>query len=309
MSANPFRPPQAELSTAVRSGVLQPWAFAVVPLLLSLGLLLVSIVENWHWWSQRLFESDLLLSITSRRVIEVLPACVGVLLYVHWQRERHAIVRYPSIGLLSTVFALSYGGGVLGLAGAVWYGVRQGVLPPSLLGDDLLPLIALMPLWLILRIARPHAERCVSAQDLSVPGRQVELAVALCVTAMLVKLLEYFFILQIQHYNGYVQLLAGGLCGAVVLAASRHSLPVQLPRFPVARVLLCAAIIVLLCGSVTALCSWGVWQLLIDAGNNRLMEGVLPATGIALVLLHWPVTRLGLRLCFPAEPQAQSSPR
>ncbi|KJJ98718.1 hypothetical protein UB43_18850 [Pseudomonas sp. 21] len=309
MTANPFRPPKAGLSSEESPAFWQVYAFAAVPLLLSLGLLVASIIGNWHWWSERLFETDLLLSITSRRVIEVLPACVAVLLYVQWQRERYAIVRYPSIALLLTAFSLLYGAGVLGLAGAVWYGVRVSMLPVSLLGDDLLPLIALMPLWPILRFARSRAERYRSAEELATPGMQVELAVALCVTAILVKVLEYFFILQLQHYNGYGQLFVGVLCGAVVWAASRRYLAARVSRFPVRRILLCAMVIVLLCGSVAALCSWGVWQLLIDSGNNRLMEWVLPATAIGLLLLHWPVTRLCLRWCFPAEAPAQSSPR
>lgn len=311
MSGNTFRTPEVDLSQkrAVPSPDWQPYAFAAVPVLLSLGLLAISIAGSWHWWSVRLFETDLLLSIVCRRLIEVLPACAGVLLYVCWQRERHAIGRYRSLAVLLTAFALTYGAGVLGLAFAVWHAARLDLLPIGLLGDDLLPLIALAPLWLILRLARSRAERYMPGDDGGVPGGQVEFAVALCVTAVFVKALEYFFVLQIQHYNGYVQLLIGGLCGAVVLAAGRHCLPARLPDFPVGQILLCAAIIALLCGSIAVLSGWTAWELLSDAANNRIADWVLPPMAIGLLALLWPITRLGLLLCFPGERRAQSSPR
>jgi hypothetical protein len=311
MNGNPFRTSEVDLSRmrTAPSVDWQPYAFAAVPVLLSLGLLLISIVGNWHWWNGRLFETDLLLSIVSRRVIEVLPACAGVLLYVRWECERHAIVRYQSLAVLLTAFALTYGAGVLGLAGGVWYGMRLGLLPVSRLGDDLLPLIALAPLWLILRLARSRIERRMPGDGGCMGGWQVTFAVALCVTVIFVKALEYFFILQIQHYNGYVQLLIGGVCGAVVLASGWDCLPAWVPSFPVGRILLCAAIIALLCGSITVLCSWGAWQLLSDVANNRVADWVLPPLALGLLALLWPITRLALRLCFGRQWLAQSSPR
>jgi hypothetical protein len=183
-------------------------------------------------------------------------------------------------------------------------------LPGGLIIRDMFLLLGCMAgLWLVLRVYRRKAERLVSGQVIEVAGGQVVLAVTLVAGMLWIKALEYFFVVQIEHYNGYVQLLGGGLGCVVILAAGWRYRSRHLSRFPVHRVLVAALMIVVLWGLACGLTGWSTWQLLSDVENNRLADVILLPAILALLALLWPITRLSLRFCFPGERWAQSSPR
>ncbi|WP_152227674.1 hypothetical protein [Pseudomonas sp. SCB32] len=330
---NPFSPPHAELTPslgAARVADNQPLQF-IAAMVVAAALIFVG-SNAWQWFSD--------LGGYRARAMQFLPMMLAnwagglvfhaaaILLLVHYQRERHGIARFrPTAGLL-VGFAVLYVLVALIVSTAISYlsapfyqwAFGQGartvwmILHSQLTGLLSLVLVCLLPLWLVLRLARPRAERLAPGQAVVLPSWQVALGVALCFIALTYKLLASLSYAALFLYSGAdgwqsVFLLSSCVLPfAIVMAAVQMRLPAQVSRFAAGRVLAASlvllalwAVAILLVSIVTAFAAYG------SLNSSSLPLYLLPPAVILLVLL-WPLAR-GCTGWFFAEQLAQASPR
>nr|WP_294971082.1 hypothetical protein [uncultured Pseudomonas sp.] len=252
----------------------------------------------------------------------------AVLLLVHYQRERHGIARFQPLAGLLVGFGAAYLITTLVVGTAVSYlsvsfyqwAFEQDTrtLWMILYGQASalinLTLGCLLPLWLVLRLARPRSERLAPGQTLALSSWQVSLGVALGFTAMTYKLLaglSYGALYLYSGADGWQSVLMLSSCVlpfAIVMTAVRTRLPSQVSRFAAGRVLACALVLLAMWAIAIVLVSVLVALAAYSSLNASSLPLYLLPPAILLLVLLWPLARWCAGWFFAEQP-AQSSPR
>lgn len=308
----------------------QPFQFIAA---MAVAATLVFIGSNaWQWFSDmgsyRERFAYLLPMMLTNWLAGLLFHSAAILLLVHHQRERHAIACFRPMGGLLPAFAALYLVAAL-IAGAAISWISLPFYEWALEQDgrdfwmwsynhltSLLGLLlgCLLPLWLMLRLARSRSELLAVGQPASLPGWQVALGVALCFISIAWKLLgilSYSLSYSYMGSDGTQTLIMFASCTvpfAIVMAAVQTHLPARVSRFSAGRVL--AASLVLLALWAVAIVLGAILTALAVYNSpsfDSLPLYLLPPAALLLALL-WPLARWCTGWFF-AEQLAQSSPR
>lgn len=330
---NPFSTPHAELRTAPGTALPtfnQPFQFIAA---MAIASALIAVGSNaWQWFSgiasyrERL--GFILPMLLTNWLIGMMFHAAAILLLVHHQRERHGIARFQPMGSLLPAFAVSYLVATLMLSSAIswasmpfyewvmeqggrtlWMGLYSQF--NSLL---LLALACLLPLWLVLRAARPRSELLAAGQGASLPAWQVALGVALCFTAGVCKLLAslsygvFYLYFGSSNWQLLITLASCTLPFAIVMGAVQTKLPPQVSRFAAGRVLAAAVALLALWAASILLIAVLVALAAYSSLNSSDLPLYLLPPSILLLALLWPLARLCTGWFF-TEQLDQSSPR
>ncbi|MBD9634410.1 hypothetical protein [Pseudomonas sp. PDM19] len=330
---NPFAPPLAQLTAPLSSQAMpvstfrQPYSFIAIQILATLLLLAVSI--GWIWFAATAsFQLRYMPMMISNTVGSLLFDCCAVLLLVHDQRERHGLLGFRPMWALLLGYGALYLLASIVLNGVLahfnsslfdWMRLQPGrqfwmFLYTQASGVLNLLLTCLLPLWLVLRLARSRSERVLGKVQLSLAGWQVALGIALCFSTVLYKvastLASSLMMLYSEgdYWQPLFQFLSSAVPFAVVLMAARGALGARRERFAAGRVLAAALVLWLIWSVCVVLCSALLTFTALNYNDPAELQryAVLPAV-VCLVLL-WPLTRLSTGWFF-ARPAAQSSPR
>ncbi len=330
---NPFATPHAPLTApsaaAIPAGN-QPLQFVAAMIVAAAVVLLGSTAVQWV--------ADL--GTFRERLPQYLPAMLAswlgglvfyaaaVLLVVHDQRERHGIARFQPLPGLLVGFGVAYLITTMVVSTVVSYlsvsfyqwAFEQDtrnlwmVLYGQVNSLISLALGCLLPLWVVLSLARSRSERLAAGQACALPSWQVALGVALCFSALIYKVLvalSYAAFYLYSSADGWqsVFLLAGCVVPfAIVMAAVQTRLPRQVSRFGAGRVLACALVLLLLWGVATVLVSLLVAFTAYNSLNSNSLPLYLVPPAILLLALLWPLARWCTGWLF-ADELAQSSPK
>ncbi|MBD9515069.1 MULTISPECIES: hypothetical protein [Pseudomonadaceae] len=333
MNHNPFSTPHAELTSpqlTLAHASHQTYLFIAAQIVATICLLGVNLGLQWFTAGDGFHErmTRYLPVMISTLLGGMLAYVAGVLLLVQQQRERHAIGRFrPLPGLLLAygfaylVCSLAMTSGI-GFVGQVFYewvreqGNRQLwiVLYAQLAALASLLLTCVLPLWLILRLARGRALPLAPGAGTAVARWQVALGMALCVAAVVYRLSSSLAASMMTTYSDgnawqpLFQLINCAVPFAIVMVAVHTRLPPQLSRFGTGRVLIASLVLLLLWLGLLVLCALVLVFVLADALDSRYLP--LAPMGFAALLLSllWPLSRLCVRWFF-ADELAQSSPK
>lgn len=330
---NPFSTPHAELRTPLDTAAPifnQPFQFIAAMAIASAMIVVGS--NAWQWFSNLSGYQErlrfILPMMLTNWLVGMMFHAAAILLLVHYQRERHGIAQFRPMGSLLPAFAGFYVVATLLLSMAIswasmpfyewvmeqggrtfWMGLHSQF--NSLL---LLAFACLLPLWLLLRAARPHSEHLAAGQDASLPSWQVSLGVALCFTAGTCKLLASLSYGVFYLYFGssnWQLLITLGSCTvpfAIVMAAVQTKLPPRVSRFAAGRVLTAAVVLLALWAVSILLMAVLVALAAYSSLNSSNLPLYLIPPAILLLVLLWPLAQLCTGWFF-AEQRAQSSPR
>ncbi|WP_448683661.1 hypothetical protein [Pseudomonas nicosulfuronedens] len=330
---NPFATPHAPLSaqaSAVQPAGSQPLQFVAVMIVAAAVVFFGSNAVQWI--------ADL--GNFRERLPQYLPTMLGnwlggllfyvaaVLLLVHDQRERHGIARFQPMAGLLVGFGVAYLIATMVVSTVVSYlsvsfyqwAFEQDTrtLWMVLYGQANslinLALGCLLPLWLVLYLARSRSERAASGQPLGLPSWQVALGVALCFSALVYKVLAalgYAALYLSSGMDGWQSVLMLSGCVlpfAIVMTAVRTRLPSQVSRFAAGRVLACALVLLAMWAMAIVLVSILVAFAAYSSLNSSSLPLYLLPPAILLLALLWPLARWCTGWFF-AEQLTQSSPR
>lgn len=313
---NPFSAPQTELlapSSTLKPAVNQPFYFIAAMVVISALLFLGS--NAWRWindmdgYSERM--ADYLPMMIANWLGGLLLYAAALLLLVHHQRERHGIAQFrPLAGVLAGFaglyllcallvgLAISY----LSLPFYQWALEQDArtfwmVLYGQFTGGLNLLLVCLLPLWLVLRLARPRSERLAAGQVEALPSWQVALGVALCFVALAYEVLGWLNYAVPFLYSGAFRwqsvFLLGGCAVpfAIVMAAVQTRLPAQVSRFAAGRVLGAAVVLLALWAVAILLVSILIAVAAYSSLNSSSLPFYLIPPAVLLVVLLWPLAR------------------
>ncbi|KJJ98851.1 hypothetical protein UB43_18840 [Pseudomonas sp. 21] len=332
MSDNPFATPQAPLTPsadAVAATGREPLLFVAAMIVAAAVVFFGSTAVQWilDLGSYRERLPQYLPSMLANWLGGLVAYAAAVLLLVHYQRERHGIASFKPLAGLLVGFGVAYLIATMIVSTAVSYlsvhfyqwAFEQDsrTLWMALYGqvNSLINLIlgCLLPLWLVLRLARSRCEPMASGQAAALPSWHVALAVALCFTALIYKLftvLGYAALYLYSGADGWQSLFMLSSCVlpfVIVMTAVRTHLPAQLSRFAAGRVLACALVLLALWMVAIVLAS----DLVAFAAYNSLNSSSLPLyllpPAILLLALLWPLARWCTGW-FLAEQLARSAP-
>ncbi|MBB4866467.1 hypothetical protein HNP46_005372 [Pseudomonas nitritireducens] len=330
---NPFATPHAPLTAptlAVTPAGNQPWLFVVALLVAAALVFFGSNVVQWIAdlgnFRERL--PQYLPTMLANWVGGLAFYAAAVLLLVHHQRERHGIARFQPQTALLVGFGVSYAVATvvvgtlmsyLSVSLYQWIFSQEGrtlwmVLYGQASALISLVLACLLPLWLILHLARSRSSLLAPGQPVALPSWQVALGVALCFTALIYKLLaaiSYSALYLFSGADGWQALLLLSSCVlpfAIVMAAVQTRLPPQVSRFAAGRVLGAALALLLLWGGAILLVSVLVAFAAYGSRYSDSLPLYLLPPAILLLALLWPLARWCTGWFF-AEQLAQSSPR
>jgi hypothetical protein len=330
---NPFATPHAPLtapSAAAMPAGNQPLQFVAAMIVAAAVVFLGSNAVQWI--------ADL--GTYRERLPQYLPAMLAywlgglvfyaaaVLLVVHYQRERHVIARFQPLPRLLVGFGVAYLIATLVVSTAVSYlsvsfyqwafeqGTRSFWMVLYGQANSLLTLLlgCLLPLWVVLSLARSCSERLAPGETFALPSWQVALGVALCFSALVYKALAALSYGALYLYSGadgwqsVFMLSSCVLPFAIVMTAVRTRLPAQVSRFGAGRVLACALVLLVLWALAIALVSVLVAFAAYSSLNASILPLYLLPPAILLLALLWPLARWCTGWFF-AEQLAQTSPR
>lgn len=332
---NPFAPPLATLTAPLSSQAMpvpafrQPYPFLATQIFATLLMFAASMVSLWFIDTPS-FQRQLrfLPMVISTTVGSLLFYCSAVLLLVYDQRERHGVLRFRPL------WALLVGYGVLYLVISVvlnlalthfssslfdWIRLQPGrqlwmFLYTQTSGVLNLLLTCLLPLWLLLTLARSRSEPVLGKVQLSVAGWQVALGIALCFSAVLYKVASTLAssLLMLYREGDYwqplFQFLSSAVPFVVVLMAARGKLGARRERFAAGRVLAAALVLWLIWSVCVVLCSLLLTFTALNYNDPAELQRYALLPAVVCLILLWPLTRLSTGWFF-ARPAAQSSPR
>jgi len=330
---NPFSTPHAELipsPVGVRVADNQPLQF-IAAMVIAAALIFVG-SNAWQWISD--------LGNYRERLAQYLPMMLAnwtgglifyaaaILLLVNDQRERHGIARFrPQAGLLGG-FVLLYLLATLTVSTVISYlsatfyqwAFEQElrtfwmILHSQLTSLLILGVGCLLPLWLVLRLARPRSERLEPGQAVALSSWQVALGVALCFIALTYKLLASLSYSALFLYSGsdgwqsVFLLTSCVLPFAITLAAVQTRLPARVSRFAAGRVLAASVVLLALWAVAVLLVSILVAVVAYSSLNSSSLPFYLLPPAVILLALLWPLARWCTGWFF-AEQLAQSPSR
>ncbi|MDN6855437.1 hypothetical protein QO207_02455 [Pseudomonas sp. CAN2814] len=313
---NPFATPHAPL-TAPTANVTpagnQPFLFVIAMLVAAALVFFGSNAVQWI--------ADL--GGYRNRLVQYLPTMLvnwvgglmfyaaAVLLLAHYQRERHAIARFQPQTLLLVGFGIFYVIATVVVSTLVsyfsvslyqWIFTQEGRTLWMVLYGQLTSLInlglgCLLPLWLVLHLARSRSELLAPGQPVALPSWQVALGVALCFTALVYKVLAALSYSALYLYSGgdgwqSVFLLTGCVVPfAVVMAAVQTRLPAQVSRFGAGRVLGAALALILVWAVAIVLVSVLVAFAAYSSRYSDSLPLYLLPPAVLLLALLWPLAR------------------
>ncbi|MFJ3051136.1 hypothetical protein [Pseudomonas nitroreducens] len=332
-SDNPFATPQAPLTApiaAVASVGREPLQFVAAMIVAAAVVFFGSNAVQWilNLGSYRERLPQYLPTMLANWLGGLVFYAAAVLLLVHYQRERHGIARFQPLAGLLVGFGVAYLIATLAVSTAVSYlsvsfyqwAFEQGsrtlwmVLYGQVNSLVNLTLGCLLPLWLVLHLARSRCEPMAPGQAVALPAWQVALAVALCFTALTYKLLAALSFGALYLYSGAggwqsVFLLTSCVVPfAIVMIAVQTRLPAQVSRFAAGRVLACALVLLALWAVALVLVAILVAFAAYSSLNSSSLPLYLLPPAILLLALLWPLARWCTGWFF-AEQLAQSSPR
>ncbi|WP_343575774.1 hypothetical protein [Pseudomonas sp.] len=323
---NPFATPHAELTSSESVPVpasRQPYPFIVAQIVATLCLFGLSM--GWQWFnSGAQFREQIervMPMLISSTVGSLLIYSAAVLLLVHGQRERHGILRFRPMGALLAGYILLYllcslalNAG-LGFLGSSYYGWaleqenRQFWVLLYTQGSGLLNMLltCLLPLWLVLCLARSGSERIAKGLRTPVAGWQVALGIGLCFSAVLYKAASSLAVSVMMLYREgdywqpLFQFIGCAVPFAVVMLAARARLPAQVERFAAGRVLGASLVLLTMWGACVLLCSIVLAFLVLDSGNYLNPPPIVLVPAILCLAALWPLTRWSTGWFFPAR--------
>ncbi len=330
---NPFAPPHAPLTApaveappAGREPLLFVAAMIVAAAVVFFGSNAVQWIGDLGNYRERL--PQYLPTMLANWLGGLVFYAAAVLLLVHYQRERHAVARFQPLAGLLAGFGVAYLIATMVVSTAVSYlsvsfyqwAFEQGsrTLWIVLYGqvNSLINLFlgCLLPLWLVLHLARSRSEPMAPGQAVALPSWHVALAVALCFSAVIYKLsaaLGYGVLYLYSGADGWQSVLMLSSCVlpfAIVMLAVRTRLPPQLTRFAAGRVLACALVLLAIWVVVAVLFSILVAFAAYGSLNSSRLPLYLLPPAILLLALLWPLAYWCSGWFF-AEQLAQSSPK
>lgn len=315
-SDNPFATPHAPLTAptaAAPSASNQPWQFVAAMIVAAAVVFFGSNAVQW------IFD----LGSFRERLPQYLPTMLGnwlgglvfyaaaVLLLVHHLRERHGIARYQPLAGLLVGFGVAYLIATMVVSTAVSYlsvsfyqwAFEQDArtLWMVLYGqaNSLISLVlgCLLPLWVVLSLARSRSRRLAPGETFVLPSWQVALGVALGFTALTYKLLaalSYGVLYLYSGADGWQAILVLSSCVlpfAIVMAAVHTRLPPQITRFAAGRVLACALVLLAMWVVAIALVSVLIAFAAYSSLNSSSLPLYLLPPAILLLALLWPLAR------------------
>ncbi|MBD9577502.1 hypothetical protein IB260_19425 [Pseudomonas sp. PDM23] len=329
---NPFATPHAPLTApaAVPADGNQPWQFVAAMMVAAAVVFFGSNAVQWigDLGSYRERLPQYLPTMLANWLGGLVFYAAAVLLLVHHLRERHGIARFQPLAGLLVGFGVAYliatmvvstGVSYLSLSFYQWafeQGTRNLWMVLYGQANSLVSLVlgCLLPLWVVLSLARSRSERLLPGETFLLSSWQVALGVSLCFSALVYKALAALSYGALYLYSGAdgwqsMFLLAGGaLPFAIVMTSVQASLPSQVSRFAAGRVLACALVLLVMWTIAIVLVS----ILLVFAAYNSLNANSLPLyllpPVVLLLALLWPLARWCSGWFF-AEQLAQSSPR
>lgn len=332
-SDNPFATPQAPLTppiAALASVGREPLQFVAAMIVAATVVFFGSNAVQWilNLGSYRERLPQYLPTMLANWLGGLAFYAAAVLLLVHYQRERHGIARFQPLAGLLVGFGVAYLIATMVVSTAVSYlsvsfyqwAFEQGsrTLWMALYGqvNSLINLAlgCLLPLWLVLHLARSRCEPMAPGQAVALPSWHVALAVALCFTAVIYKLftaLGYGALYLYSGADGWQSVFMLSSCVlpfVIVMTAVRTRLPARLSRFAAGRVLACALVLLALWVIAIVLASVLVAFAAYSSLNSSSLPLYLLPPAILLLALLWPLARWCTGWFF-AEQMAQSSPR
>lgn len=330
---NPFATPHAPLTAPVAATTSvgrEPLQFVAAMILAAAVVFFGSNAMQWLFdlggFRERLLQY--LPTVLANWLGGLILYSAAVLLLVHDQRERHGIARFRPLAGLLVGFGVTYLVATMIVSTAVSYlsvsfyqwAFEQGsrTLWMVLYGQvsSLLNLIlgCLLPLWLVLHLARSRSAPMAPGLAVALPSWHVALAVALCFTAVIYKLfaaLSYGALYLYSGADGWQSVFMLSSCVlpfAIVMTAVRTRLPAQVSRFAAGRVLACALVLLALWLVAIVLVSTLVAFAAYSSLNASSLPLYLLPPAILLLALLWPLARWCTGWFF-AEQLVQSSPR
>lgn len=253
----------------------------------------------------------------------------AVLLLVHDQRERHGIVRFQPVAGLLVGFGVVYLIATTLVSSAVsylsvpfyrWAFEQDAQTLWMVLYDHASSLITLilgclLPLWLVLHLARSRSERVAPGYVIALRAWQVALGVALCFTALTYRLIGSLSYGAMYLYSGvdswasvFLLLASCALPFTIVMAAVRMRLPAWVLHFAAGRVLAASLVLALLWAVAILPVAILVINAIFGSPYSSSPPLYLLPSAILLLALLWPLARWCSGWFF-AEQMAQSSPR
>ncbi|OBY93472.1 hypothetical protein A6723_002935 [Pseudomonas sp. AU11447] len=332
-SDNPFATPQAPLTApldAVAPVGREPLQFVAAMIVAAAVVFFGSNAVQWilNLGSYRERLPQYLPTMLANWLGGLVFYAAAVLLLVHYQRERHGIARFQPLAGLLVGFGVAYLIATMVVSTAVSYlsvsfyqwAFEQGsrTLWIALYGqvNSLINLVlgCLLPLWLVLHLARSRCEPMAPGQAAALPSWHVALAVALCFTAVIYKLvtaLGYGVLYLYSGADGWQSVFMLSSCVlpfVIVMTAVRTRLPARLSRFAAGRVLACALVLLALWMVAIVLASVLVAFAAYSSLNSSNLPLYLLPPAILLLALLWPLARWCTGWFF-AEQMAAAAPR
>ncbi|MFV3367232.1 hypothetical protein ACNFH5_03530 [Pseudomonas sp. NY15435] len=330
---NPFATPQAPLTApiaATASVGREPLQFVAAMIVAAAVVFFGSNAVQWIFdlgsFRERL--PQYLPTMLANWLAGLVFYAAAVLLLVHHQRERHGIARFKPLAGLLVGFGVAYLIATMVVSTAVsylsvffyqWAFEQESRALWIALYAQVNSLVNLMlgcllPLWLVLHLARSRSEPTASGRAVPLPSWQVALAVALCFTALIYKLfaaLSYGVLYLYSGADGWQSVFLLTSCVlpfAIVMAAVQRRLPAQVSRFAAGRVLACSLVLLAMWLVAIVLVSVLIAFAAYSSLNSSSLPLYLLPPAILLLALLWPLARWCTGWFF-AEQLAQSSPR
>lgn len=329
---NPFTTPRAELIEAALSeppSIRQPYYFMAAMLfsgVASLSITLLVSLSPGMGWRGVLLRMPTTLGYW---FCSVLIACAVVMLFMHIQRERHAVARFRPIVALVLAFMvlrilsvrLLSGVGEASIAkfNAWMYAMGNplGVIVGTVIFGALFHILLSLPaIWLTLRLARGRFQHVALASTVSVRRVHVAMGVALCFAGgcslLAVPLVPGVMPSESARWASSVTLLICCLAMITVLQRTYQVLPRTLPCYPAGRVFWTAVGIFLLSVPAAFFTTYFGYLALGDSLVQLQADWGIPLTYLVpslwSLIVVWSVTGLVSRRLLNRQ-LAQSSPR